>query len=191
MDALFDGVFAVAMTLLVLDIRLPDDFHPDGDGQLLTALFGLWPKVMAYLLSFWVLAYRWLAWMHLRSRVEYFGVTYIRWWMFYLLLITCVPFTTIMVGRFASFAPAIWLYAGNTALIAITAWRLTVLTPELEHEHHRRERTISLIVLLSSALLCMAWSFVDPSHALWALTLNLVSPMLVRWGAEIKPDQVR
>ena len=31
LDTLGDGIFAVAMTLLILDVRLPDDFHP-GDG---------------------------------------------------------------------------------------------------------------------------------------------------------------
>jgi uncharacterized membrane protein len=31
-DALTDGLFAVAMTILVLDLRLPDEFHPDRSG---------------------------------------------------------------------------------------------------------------------------------------------------------------
>jgi Endosomal/lysosomal potassium channel TMEM175 len=37
-DALTDGVFAVAMTLLVLDVHLPDDFHPHDAGELIAAL---------------------------------------------------------------------------------------------------------------------------------------------------------
>jgi len=46
LDALTDGVFAVAMTLLVLDVRLPDDFHPADARELLQGLVGLWPKLL-------------------------------------------------------------------------------------------------------------------------------------------------
>ena len=35
LDALSDGIFAVAMTLLVLDVRLPEDFHPHNAAELL------------------------------------------------------------------------------------------------------------------------------------------------------------
>ena len=35
LDTLSDGIFGVAMTLLILDVRLPDDFHPRDAGELL------------------------------------------------------------------------------------------------------------------------------------------------------------
>ncbi len=44
-DALTDGLFGVAMTILVLDLRLPDAFHADQAG-LIGALRGLWPKFL-------------------------------------------------------------------------------------------------------------------------------------------------
>jgi uncharacterized membrane protein len=71
LDTLSDGVFAVAMTLLVLDVRLPDDFHPRDGAELVTGLIGLWPKFLPYLLSFGVLGLRWLSNIALRSRGEY------------------------------------------------------------------------------------------------------------------------
>jgi len=37
LDTLSDGIFAVAMTLLILDVRLPDDFHPNDGAELLRA----------------------------------------------------------------------------------------------------------------------------------------------------------
>jgi uncharacterized membrane protein len=50
----------VSMTLLVLDVRLPDNFaHLDGR-ELLHVLAGLWPKYLGYLLSFLVIAQYWL-----------------------------------------------------------------------------------------------------------------------------------
>jgi uncharacterized membrane protein len=187
MDALTDGIYAVAMTLLVLDIRLPDDFRPGNADEMLQGLLKLWPKFLPYLLSFGVLGLRWLSGVQVRSRAESLGGGgYINWWLLQLLLVTCVPFTTIVVGRYAQFAPAIWLYSGNTMLIAVASWRLLVLTPELEHDDSLRARQVSLVVLFASALLSIVWSFVSPSQALLALALNLVSPLLSRVGKGAK-----
>lgn len=185
LDALTDGIYAVAMTLLVLDIRLPDDFKPGDADELLRGLLGLWPKLMPYLLSFIVLGLRWLSSLRVNTRAEAFGAgPYANWWLIQLLLITCVPFTTLVVGRYGQFAPAVWLYAGNTMLIALASWRLLALTPELEQDHHLLARRLSLALLFVSALLAIGWSFVDPRQALWALLLNAAAPALGRAAAK-------
>jgi uncharacterized membrane protein len=181
LDALSDGVFGVAMTLLVLDVRLPEDFHPRDAHELLQALRGLTPKFLPYVLSFCVLGLRWLSNIQVRSRREAFGREYTNWWLLYLLLITCVPFTTIIVGRFGDLAPAIWVYAGNTILISAVAFRLMDLTPDIEPGDHLRDRHVSLILLMVSSALAIAWSFVDARQALWALTLNFAAPVIARW----------
>ena len=183
MDALTDGIYAVAMTLLVLDIRLPEDFRPSNAEEMLHNLLGLWPRFLPYLLSFMVLGLRWLSGVQVRTRAEALGGgSYVRWWLIQLLLTTCVPFTTIVVGRYGQFASAIWLYAGNTMLIAVASWRMLALTPDLEVDHHLHARKVSLLVLFASALLCIGWSFVNPSQSLWALALNVVAPVLSRLG---------
>jgi Endosomal/lysosomal potassium channel TMEM175 len=58
LDALTDGVFAVAMTLLVLDVRLPENFEPQNATELIEALRGLVPKFVPYVISFIVLGLR-------------------------------------------------------------------------------------------------------------------------------------
>ncbi len=88
-DALSDGIFAVAMTLLVLDLRLPEDFHPHDERELLHALYELTPRFIPYALSFLVLGLRWLSGLQLRSHTETFGRGYFKWWPLYLLLVTC------------------------------------------------------------------------------------------------------
>lgn len=171
------------MTLLVLDIRLPDDFHPVDPAQLSRALIDLWPKVFPYLLSFGVLGLRWLSALRARSEVEFLGGAYVAWWMSSMLLTTCVPFTTIVVGRYASLAPAVWLYAGNVALLAIAAWcQLRSLT-EKRTASLLQGHQIATSLLLASALACIVYSLFDPKHALWAFMLNLAGPALVRRSA--------
>ena len=178
-DALSDGVFAVAMTLLVLDLHLPDALAPDAP-HLAAALVDLWPKFAAYALSFAILGMRWLSNAQVTSRAEHFSGSYLAWWLFYLLLITCVPFTTTLVGRFAGLAPATWLYAANTGLLAVAAGRMAALTPELHDPLLMRRRQWGLAVLLASALLCFGLSFVLPKLALWAFALNFIAPALTR-----------
>jgi uncharacterized membrane protein len=184
MDALCDGIFSVAMTLLVLDVRLPENFHPTSNAELYRGLIDLEPKLLPYLLSFWVLGVRWLSSAQVRSQDEYMNQNYVRWWLLYLLLITCVPFTTIVVGRYSSLAPAVWLYAANTALVALVSWRMLTLTERIETEEHRHDRQIGLMVVLASTAACVVWSLFDPSNALYALLLNLAVPRLQRMFAK-------
>jgi uncharacterized membrane protein len=181
LDALSDAVFGVAMTLLVLDVRLPEEFRPHDANELLQALFGLMAKFLPYALSFVVLGLRWLSSIQVRSHGEILGRAYVSWWLLYLLLITCVPFTTTLVGRFVDLAPAIWLYAGNTVLIAAVAFRLMALTPDMERGDHLRDRQASLMVLIVSSVLAIAWSFVSPRQALLAFVLNFAAPAIGRW----------
>jgi uncharacterized membrane protein len=180
LDTLSDGIFAVAMTLLVLDVRLPEDFHPHDGGELMGGLLALGPKILPYLLSFGVLGLRWLSNIRIRSRAEYVGREYVNWWLLYLLLITCIPFSTIVVGRFASLAPAIWLYAGHTLLIAVVGFRLTLITPDLEPGIDLRQWKLSAGLLIVSSLLTIAISFASPRLALWALALNFLAPVIRR-----------
>jgi uncharacterized membrane protein len=48
LDALTDGVFAFAMTLLVVNLDLPEDFHPSSAAELISALLGLGGTLVAY-----------------------------------------------------------------------------------------------------------------------------------------------
>ncbi len=177
-----DGIFSVAMTLLVLDVRLAEEFHPRDSAELLAAIAGLWPKFLPYVLSFTVLGLRWLASIELRGRAEYYNRAYVNWWLFYLLLITCVPFSTIVVGRYAALAPAVWLYAGHLLLIALVSMHMMKLMPDLEHGAHLRARQLGGVLLAGSALLTIALSFIDLRIAMWALALNFVQPVVARWG---------
>src|SRR6201995_4414439 len=171
LDALSDGIFAVAMTLLILDVRLPEEFHPKDGAELLQGLADLWPKFLPYVLSFGVLGLRWLSNIEVRTKAEYVNREYVNWWLLYLLLITCVPFSTIVVGRFAHLAPAVWLYAGHTLLIALVWLRLFSITPDLEKGEHLRHRQLSVLLLIAGSLLAIALSFVNPRIALWGLAL--------------------
>ena len=64
LDALTDGVFAFAMTLLVVNLVLPEDFRPTSDAELTSALVDLHGTLIAYVITFLVLASFWLGRAH-------------------------------------------------------------------------------------------------------------------------------
>jgi uncharacterized membrane protein len=177
-DALTDGLIAVAMTILVIDVKLPDDFQPANQDALARGLLGLWPKFFPYALSFYVLGTNWAANTRLRSRSEFVDRTYIYWWLVHLLLATCIPLSTAVAGRFIHFSLSVWLYCFNMAAFSATGYRLVTLLPGLDDDGHARDRKLSLILLMASSAVCACLSLVDPAKALWVYALNVASPLI-------------
>ncbi len=178
LDALTDAVFAFAMTLLVLDLKLPEDFHPADAGALLAALGQLWVQGLAYVISFIVLAQRWLAHASLRGVPEEIGQGTAQWWLAYLFFITLVPFTTMVLGRHVDYAPAVWLYAANMILSALVLLRMHRLPDAWTVAESDRVADLGLLIV--SALLSVGISLVSPNHAMFAYFLNAASPLVHR-----------
>jgi uncharacterized membrane protein len=126
-----------------------------------------------------VLGVSWPSLIKARSRGETVGEGYAKWSLFYLLFVTLVPFSTVLMGRFTDHAAATVIYAANLGAIALIAFLLMSLLPEPVHDDHWLDRRVSL-VLLVSCLLTMALSFVIPGRALWALALDLCGGLAVR-----------
>jgi uncharacterized membrane protein len=178
-DALTDGIFAVAMTLLVLDLRLPEGFSPQTSQEFVDGLLGLWPRFLPYLLSFGVLGLRWLSNATRRAQEEFVSRRYVNWWLLYLLLITCIPFSTVVVGRYDNLAPAVWLYLAHTLLLVLVGVRMETLLPQAQTSERDQDRRINTAVLIASVLLAFAVSFISPRRALLALALNFFAPVVV------------
>ena len=180
LDALTDGVFAVVMTLLVLELRLPESFHPGSGADLLHRLGELAPQVLIYALSFYVLSVRWVTLVQMAPRGEEVAEGYTRWALLHLLLITFVPFTTSIMGRHTALAPAVWLYAANTILFALVAMRMTQLA-NIEDDTRRMDYHIGLGTLIAASVLAILVSLVAPKWAMLAYLFNLLDTPLRWW----------
>lgn len=172
-------MFGVAMTLLVIDIRLPEAFDPKSGTELLNAVADLKSKFLVYLVTFFVVGMRWLGNSKLAAGEERVTEQFARWTLVHLFLITCLPFSTMLIGRYDDLAPAVWIYAANMALAALISIRLNMIA---EREGWRtdglREGIRALWLLFGSALLSVAVSFYDPRWAMLAYLLNFVRPLL-------------
>lgn len=172
LDALTDGVFSVAMTLLVIDLRLPETFQPKDAGELLRRVDELGSQFMVYVISFYVLALRWTGMVKIAPRGEEVSDSYTKWALLHLLLITLVPFTTMLIGRYPTLAPAVWFYAANTIAFALAALRMVTLTEDNASEERKIEDRIGLGMLIASSVAAVLISLFEPKYALLGFLVN-------------------
>jgi uncharacterized membrane protein len=98
-EAFSDGVMAIAITLLVLDLKLPSSIEVRPDG-LLDALLGRWPTYAAYLAAFLTIGIIWLNHHTLIARIARFDAR-LHWLNLVLLLgVATLPFPTSLVAEY-------------------------------------------------------------------------------------------
>ena len=184
LDALTDGVFAFAMTLLVVNLDLPEHFHPSSSAELISALLGLSGTLIAYIVTFLVLASFWLGRARTREEPESASGAYAWSVLFHLFFVTLLPFSMIVAGRY-NLAPAIFVYGANMLLLALTAIGITLV---IERDTRRRlipSGRLEYGLLIASAILSMAIGFYSPDNAMYAYFLNFASPLVRKWTERV------
>jgi uncharacterized membrane protein len=96
---LADGVFAIVMTLLVLELAIPE-IHGDTNQELTQALGSMWPKFLAYTFSFLILGVFWLIHHFLFDNIKYYDSRLAWLNILFLLFVALVPFTTSLLGEY-------------------------------------------------------------------------------------------
>lgn len=126
-EAFSDGVFAFAVTLLVLGIVLPQMRHPSDSG-LTAGLLGLWPNVLAYALSFAVIGIMWQNHHALFRRVERIDRHTVFINLLLLATTVFVPFATSTLGAYPMMHASTFLYGmvltATSILFNILLWHL-------------------------------------------------------------------
>ena len=125
LEAFSDGVFAIAVTLLVLDLKVP----AVGGGGLAAALLAQWPAYLAYLISFLTILIMWINHHLLFRQIARTDHTFLLLNGLLLLAITVVPFPTAVLAEFIrgpDARSAALLYSGTYVAIAVAfnlLWR--------------------------------------------------------------------
>jgi uncharacterized membrane protein len=127
-EAFSDGVFAIAITLLILEIRVPPQ---TAEGVLRDALFDLWPSYLAFLASFMTIGVMWLNHHRLFTLIDKKDDGLIAFNLLLLLGVTWLPFPTALLaehllGPHVDQQAAALVYASSFFVIAIVfnvMWR--------------------------------------------------------------------
>lgn len=179
LEALTDGVFAFAMTLLVVNIEVPQDFHPKTNQEFLAKLASLSDTFTAYIITFFVLVGFWSGRAEETGEPELASPAYARATLLHLLAVTFLPFSMLAVSRY-DVAGAVWIYGANMILLAVTAITISRATERDSGSSRAADGRIKLCVLIAAALLSMIASLYSPDYAMLLYLLVLASPLVAR-----------
>jgi uncharacterized membrane protein len=122
-EAFSDGVFGIAMTLLILEIRVPhaEPGATQGNLSLLQSLLALWPSYLAFLLSFGTILIMWINHHGLLRHAHRADHRLLFANGFLLLVVTFVPFPTAVLAAYLNkpaASAAAMFYCGTFVLVA-------------------------------------------------------------------------
>jgi uncharacterized membrane protein len=177
--ALSDGVVAIAITLLVLQLNVPSPAklaNPDSASELATQLSKGADQLISYVISFYVIAQFWLVHHRVFRRItgQQEGLA---WWNFaFLFTITVMPFTSELLGKYSTNPLAVDIFAVNllaaslaTQLTLVYGRRRRLLAAETERETqaaHLRSAASVLVIVLSIGI---SWVNTDAAKYCWLL----------------------
>jgi TMEM175 potassium channel family protein len=129
LEAFSDGVFAIAITLLVLDIALP----AGASKHLLRSVGNLWPSYVAYVASFSTIGAMWLGHNAITEYLDRADGTFVRLNLLLLLFVSFLPFPTRLfadyIGKDSLERVAVTFYGATlvlTSTLLLALWRYAV-----------------------------------------------------------------
>ncbi len=182
-----DAVIAIAITLLALDLKVPQVPESSAAAELPRALLELWPDLFSFVLSFWIIGSYWLAHRRISELVGAYDQRMQLINLLFLMWIVLMPFSSALIAEYEHQQLPVIIYAAHNILTSLTLtwlWRHAIkdnrlvmanLDPRLLRDSNRRS-----VVILSVFLLSIGISFVSVDVArlswalLWPLTMGSV-----------------
>jgi uncharacterized membrane protein len=168
--AFSDGVFAIAITLLVLTLNVPEHLKGESVGE---ALWGLRHSFLAYAISFAVIGRYWLNHHQFFSKVTGFDGRLLALNIFYLAWVVLLPFSTEVIGTHGGEAASVILYAVNLVGVSLVGLWMALDAAqaglsEISPEEARGLRHKSLFVAaVFTASIPVAWVLPEWAPLLW------------------------
>ena len=122
LEAFCDGVFAIALTLLIIDIKIPSTERIDTTNDLWLALKHILPSIFAFVLSFIIILITWANHHGGLKLINRSSAAFIFANGFLLLTVVFIPFPTALMGEYLltdHSSPAVILYVSTMAIQAI------------------------------------------------------------------------
>jgi uncharacterized membrane protein len=190
LEAFSDGVFAIAITLLILEVRVPSAHDASTVAELWRALLERWPSYFAFLLSFLTIYVAWSGHHLMLQQVK--AVTLPLVWAnaFFLLGITFLPFPTALVAEHLtspSGVLAVAVYAATNACLSLAYLYLYTTSSQGVTEPNRlRYARLNALGGVVVCLVCVGLAFVSK-----VLALLLVSAVWVWWSLPQREEPVQ
>lgn len=196
-EALSDGIFAFAMTLLVISLAVPPIPEKDAPAVLPGVLAGMWGEFLIFVIAFFVVASFWLSHHRIIRRIEYVNDRLIWMNIIFLFFIVLVPFSTTVSGDYSNVLEAVLLFHANilvASLLLTLMWLYIVrhsgeLNPGSEERGLRgMERAFVIPVV---AVVAIGVAFVNTDASFWCYAFAPVIIMIIRrvpWFRRIRKE---
>ncbi|MEU6483873.1 TMEM175 family protein [Streptomyces sp. NPDC046887] len=172
LTALSDGIFSIAMTLLVLDVRVAPDLDDRAFHQ---ALADTWPNFLAYGLSFAILGGFWRGQRRILAHVHHVDGRLVWVTLTELGAVALLPFPTALLSEYARQSLAVALYSAAVALIALLHMTLWVSVWKREHlrrlpvtDHTGRWMAADMAATVAVTGVAVPIAFLSPQAAMWS-----------------------
>ena len=146
LEAFCDGVFAFALTLLIVDIKIPSTEKINTTADFWLALKHIAPSILTFILSFTIILITWVNHHNCLKLVNKSSTTFIYANGFLLLTVVVMPFPTSLLGEYIltdHAAPAVILYESTMALQAL-GWILIVNSALKNHLAKNEKSTLQM-----------------------------------------------
>ena len=179
--SLTDGVYAIAMTILVLNFSVPR--VPERIGPLLVALANMWPEFAHYVLSFLLLGIFWTVHHHQFQYIERTDSRLLWINLFVLMFIVLIPFSTSVSSEYSGVWPGPVLFDLNILIVGM----LKLLTWTYATENNLVADHVSAEEKRSGKYKSMVTPSVAFINPYWSTSTFLLIPILVpRVGSRAK-----
>lgn len=182
LDQLADGIFAIVMTVLVFDIKVPVFWGPLDNTDLWLEVKTLFPVFLSYVLSFALLFTYWRAhhfFVSIYAKNVDTMLTNIN--ALFFMLVSLVPFSSSILGHFYMNELAVIIFGTHIILIGLTLYWMRryvfysehIQNPEIT-EREIRGSTIRTLAPVVFAVIAMALSFISIKLSLFLFTLAVI-----------------
>jgi len=124
LQTLADGVFAIVMTLLVLELGVEGIAKTSNNKELLQGILEMWPKFLIYGLSFLILGIFWVIHHSIFDAIKRYDTTLIWINILFLMFVALIPFSTSLFGKFGANQITALIYGVNMLLLFNLGWAL-------------------------------------------------------------------
>ena len=183
---LSDGIFAIALTLLVLDIRVPNIPENLVATELPAALLSLWPKYLSYFLSFVAITVFWSIHHSIFRPIRSYGRVLLYLNFLFLMFVAFVPFPTALLGEYGDHRLPVAIYAAALAvgrmLLTAIHWYSTSndrLVDEAEDPATVRFFVIRGLTIPAAFLLSIGLSFFSVQAAIYSWFILIAVDALI------------
>src|SRR5262245_25162139 len=137
LEQLADGVFAIAMTLLVLELHVPDLVAAAPESELMRALIHAWPKFLTYIGTFLLLGVLWIGHNNQFHYVRHVDRRFLWLNILFLMCVGFTPFCTALLGTYIRSRVAATVYGISiftTTVLLYAIWKYAARNGLLGHE---------------------------------------------------------